>query len=206
MLSGQGNTFGMIVVKLKPWDERTKKEDQVQAVIGQIYARTADIKDATIFAIAPGMIPGYGMGNALDLNVQDKLGTDVNTFFQTTQQYLGALNQRPEISMAYSTFDVRYPQWTVEVDAAKCKRAGITPDAVLSTLSGYYGGQYVSNFNRFSKVYRVMIQSGPEYRMDETSLHNTFVRMANGEMAPLSQFVTLTRSYGAETSESLQYV
>ena len=199
LLSGQGNTFGMIVVKLKPWDERTKKEDQVQAVIGQIYARTADIKDATIFAIAPGMIPGYGMGNALDLNVQDKLGTDVNTFFQTTQQYLGALNQRPEISMAYSTFDVRYPQWTVEVDAAKCKRAGITPDAVLSTLSGYYGGQYVSNFNRFSKVYRVMIQSGPEYRMDETSLHNTFVRMANGEMAPLSQFVTLTRSYGAET-------
>ncbi len=176
-----------------------KKEDQVQAVIGQIYARTADIKDATIFAIAPGMIPGYGMGNALDLNVQDKLGTDVNTFFQTTQQYLGALNQRPEISMAYSTFDVRYPQWTVEVDAAKCKRAGITPDAVLSTLSGYYGGQYVSNFNRFSKVYRVMIQSGPEYRMDESSLHNTFVRMANGEMAPLSQFVTLTRSYGAET-------
>jgi len=199
LLSGQGNTFGMIVMKLKPWDERTKKEDQVQAVIGQIYARTADIKDATIFAIAPGMIPGYGMGNALDLNVQDKLGTDVNTFFQTTQQYLGALNQRPEISMAYSTFDVRYPQWTVEVDAAKCKRAGITPDAVLSTLSGYYGGQYVSNFNRFSKVYRVMIQSGPEYRMDETSLHNTFVRMANGEMAPLSQFVTLTRSYGAET-------
>ena len=199
LLSGQGNTFGMIVMKLKPWDERTKKEDQVQAVIGQIYARTADIKDATIFAIAPGMIPGYGMGNALDLNVQDKLGTDVNTFFQTTQQYLGALNQRPEISMAYSTFDVRYPQWTVEVDAAKCKRAGITPDAVLSTLSGYYGGQYVSNFNRFSKVYRVMIQSGPEYRMDESSLHNTFVRMANGEMAPLSQFVTLTRSYGAET-------
>ena len=199
LLSGQGNTFGMIVMKLKSWDERTKKEDQVQAVIGQIYARTADIKDATIFAIAPGMIPGYGMGNALDLNVQDKLGTDVNTFFQTTQQYLGALNQRPEISMAYSTFDVRYPQWTVEVDAAKCKRAGITPDAVLSTLSGYYGGQYVSNFNRFSKVYRVMIQSGPEYRMDESSLHNTFVRMANGEMAPLSQFVTLTRSYGAET-------
>ena len=199
LLSGQGNSFGMIVVKLKPWDERTKKEDQVQAVIGQIYARTADIKDATVFAIAPGMIPGYGMGNALDLNVQDKLGTDVNTFFQTTQQYLGALNQRPEISMAYSTFDVRYPQWMVEVDAAKCKRAGITSDAVLSTLSGYYGGQYVSNFNRFSKVYKVMIQADPQYRMDESSLDNAFVRMANGEMAPLSQFVTLTRTYGAET-------
>ena len=199
LLSGQGNSFGMIIVKLKPWDERTAKEDQVQAVVNQIYARTADIKDATVFAIAPGMIPGYGMGNALDLNVQDKQGGDMNTFFQTTQQYLAALNQRPEISMAYSTFDVRYPQWTVEVDASKCKRAGITPDQVLSTLSGYYGGQYVSNFNRFSKVYRVMIQADPEFRLDETSLDNAFVRMSNGEMAPLSQFVTLTRSYGAES-------
>ena len=199
LLSGQGNSFGMIIVKLKPWDERTAKEDQVQAVVNQIYARTADIKDATVFAIAPGMIPGYGMGNALDLNVQDKQGGDMNTFFQTTQQYLAALNQRPEISMAYSTFDVRYPQWTVEVDASKCKRAGIAPDQVLSTLSGYYGGQYVSNFNRFSKVYKVMIQADPKFRLDEASLNNAFVRMSNGEMAPLSQFVTLTRSYGAES-------
>ena len=203
LLSGQGNSFGMIIVKLKPWDERTAKEDQVQAVVNQIYARTADIKDATVFAIAPGMIPGYGMGNALDLNVQDKQGGDMNTFFQTTQQYLAALNQRPEISMAYSTFDVRYPQWTVEVDASKCKRAGITPDQVLSTLSGYYGGQYVSNFNRFSKVYKVMIQADPKFRLDEASLNNAFVRMSNGEMAPLSQFVTLTRSYGAESLSPL---
>ena len=199
LLSGQGNSFGMIILKLKPWDERTDDEDQVQAVINQIYARTADIKDATVFAIAPGMIPGYGMGNALDLNIQDKQGGDINTFFRTTQQYLGVLNQRPEISMAYSTFDVRYPQWTVQVDASKCKRAGITPDQVLATLSGYYGGQYVSNFNRFSKVYRVMIQADPQFRLDETSLGNAFVRMANGELAPLSQFVTLTRSYGAES-------
>ena len=199
LLAGQGNSFGMLILKLKPWDERKSREDQVQAVIGQVYGRTADIKDATVFAIAPGMIPGYGMGNALDLNVQDKQGGDISTFFQTTQQYLGALNQRPEISMAYSTFDVRYPQWTVQVDAAKCKRAGITPDQVLATLSGYYGGQYVSNFNRFSKVYKVMIQADPRYRMDEASLDNAFVRMASGEMAPLSQFVTLTRSYGAES-------
>ena len=199
LLAGQGSSFGMLILKLKPWDERPGDEDNVQSVIGQVYARTADIKDASVFAIAPGMIPGYGMGNALELHMQDKMGGDMNEFFTTTQQYLGALNQRPEISMAYSTFDVRYPQWTVEVDAAKCKRAGITPDAVLSTLSGYYGGQYVSNFNRFSKVYRVMIQADPVFRLDETSLDNAFVRMSNGEMAPLSQFVTLTRSYGAES-------
>lgn len=199
LLAGQGSSFGMLVLKLKPWDERPGKEDNVQSVIGQIYGRTGDIKDATVFAISPGMISGYGMGNALEMHMQDKTGGDVNTFFQTTQQYLGALNQRPEIAMAYSTFDVRYPQWLVEIDPSKCKRSGITPDQVLSTLSGYYGGQYVSNFNRFSKVYKVMIQSDPQYRLDETSLGNTFVRMSNGEMAPLSQFVTLTRTYGAES-------
>ena len=199
LLAGQGNSFGMLILKLKPWDEREGKENDVQAVIGQVYGRTADIKDASIFAISPGMIPGYGMGNALELHMQDKQGGDVGTFFNTTQQYLGALNQRPEIAMAYSTFDIRYPQWTVEVDASKCKRAGITPDVVLSTLSGYYGGQYVSNFNRFSKVYKVMIQADPKYRVDESSLNNIFVRMSNGEMAPLRQFVTLTRSYGAES-------
>lgn len=189
----------MLILKLKPWDERTGKGEDVQAVIGQVYGMTADIKDASVFAISPGMIPGYGMGNALELHMQDKQGGDIGTFFTTTQQYLGALNQRPEISMAYSTFDVRYPQWTVEIDASKCKRAGITPDAVLGTLSGYYGGQYVSNFNRFSKVYKVMIQADPKYRADEASLDNIFVRMSNGEMSPLSQFVTLTRSYGAES-------
>lgn len=199
LLAGQGSSFGMLIVKLKPWDDRPDKEDHVQAVIGQIYGRTADIRNASIFAMSPGMIPGYGMGNSLELHMQDKTGGDIETFFNTTQEYLGALNQRPEIAMAYSTFDIRYPQWTVDVDAAKCKRAGITPDAVLSTLSGYYGGQYVSNFNRFSKVYKVMIQADPKYRLDETSLDNAFVRMSNGEMAPLSQFVKLTRSYGAES-------
>lgn len=199
LLAGQGNSFGMIILKLKPWEERPKQEDHVQAIIGQVYGRTADIKDASVFAIAPGMIPGYGMGNALEMHMQDKTGGDLTAFFSTTQQYLSVLNQRPEIALAYSTFDIRYPQWTVELDASKCKRAGITPDAVLNTLSGYYGGQYVSDFNRFSKVYKVMIQADPKYRLDKSSLDNTFVRMSDGKMAPLSQFVALSRSYGAET-------
>ena len=198
LLAGQGNSFGVFILKLKPWDERPDKEDAVQTVIGQIYGRTADIKDASVFAIAPGMIPGYGMGNALEMHMQDKTDGDLTTFFNTTQQYLAVLRERPEIAMAYSTFSINYPQWMVEVDASKCKRAGVTPDAVLGTLSGYYGGQYVSNFNRFSKVYRVMIQAAPEYRLDEASLNNTFVKVGN-EMAPLSQFITLTRVYGAET-------
>lgn len=199
LISGQGNSFGMFILRLTPWEERTGKGDDIQSVIGQIYGRTKDIKDASLFATSPGMIPGYGMGNALELHLQDKAGGDINTFFATSQQYLGALNQRPEIQMAYSTFDVRYPQWMVEIDAAKSKRAGITTNEILNTLSSYYGGQYISDFNRFSKVYKVMMQADPKYRLDEASLNNTFVRMANGEMAPLSQFVTLKRVYGAES-------
>lgn len=198
LLAGQGNSFGMFIVKLKPWDERPGSASSVQAVIGQIYGRTADIKDASVFAMSPGMIPGYGMGNALEIHMQDKAGGELSPFFNTTQQYLGALSARPEIQMAYSTFNINYPQWMVEVDAAKCKRAGVTPDAVLSTMSGYYGGQYVSNFNRFSKVYKVMIQADPSYRLDEASLDNTFVKTPGG-MAPLSQFVGMRRVYGAES-------
>lgn len=199
LIGGQGYSAGMFILRLKDWDERNGRGDQVSAVIGQVYARTADVKDAVVFAMAPGMIPGYGMGNSLDVNMQDRTGGDFTQFYDVTQQYLGALNQRPEVSMAYSSFAINYPQWMVDVDAAKCKRAGITPDAVLATLSGYYGGQYISDFNRFSKIYKVMIQAGPEYRLDEASLDNIFVRMGNGRMAPLGQFVTLTRVYGAET-------
>ena len=199
LISGQGSSAGMFILRLKPWEERTKREDQVQAVIRQVYARTAAVKDAQVFAMAPGMIPGYGMGNSLDTHAQDKTGGDLTQFYNYTQHYIGALNQRPEIARAYSSFAINYPQWMVDVDAAKCKRAGITPNAVLATLSGYYGGQYVSDFNRFSKIYKVMLQADPQYRLDEASLDNTFVRLNNGQMAPLSQFVTLTRVYGAET-------
>ncbi|MBQ8360734.1 MAG: efflux RND transporter permease subunit [Bacteroidaceae bacterium] len=199
LISGQGNSAGMFIVGLKDWSERSKDEEQVQAIINRIYAVTADVKDASVFAMAPGMIPGYGMGNSLDLNIQDKMGGDLGEFNRHTWNYIAALNQRPEIARAYSTFAINYPQWEVDVDAAKCKRAGISPNAVLTTLAGYYGGQYVSDFNRFSKVYRVMIQADPKYRLDEASLNNTFVRMGNGEMAPLGQFVTLKRVYGAET-------
>lgn len=198
LLSGQGTATGMFIVRLEDWADRTEASEQVQAIIGQIYARTADVKDARVFAMAPGMIPGYGMGNSLDLNVQDKMAGDLTEFYNQTQLYIGALNQRPEIAQAYSTFAINFPQWQVDVDAAKCKRAGITPNAVLATLSGYYGGQYVSDFNRFSKVYKVMIEADPKYRLDEKSLDNAFVRMGNGEMAPLSQFVTLKKVYGAE--------
>ena len=195
LLSGQGATFGMFIVKLKHWDDRSEFADHIQAVIGQIYARTADVKDAQIFAISPGMIPGYGMGGGFELHVQDKQGGDLEALQAVTQQFIGALIQRPEIAMAFSSFDTRYPQYEVSIDAVKAKRAGLSPRDILGVLSGYYGGLYASNFNRFTRVYRVMVQADPKYRLDKESLSQVFVR--NGtEMAPISEFVTLQRVYG----------
>ncbi len=198
LIAGQGTSYGFMIVKLKDWSEREGEENSVDAVIKQIYMRTADIKDVMLFAMSPGMIPGYGMGNSVEMYMQDLAGGDINKFFGITQQFLGVLNSQPEITMAYSPFDVRFPQWSVDVDAAKCKRAGVSPATVLSTVSAYYGSQYVSNINLYSKVYRVMIQAEPDSRLDEKSLDNTFVRMDSGEMAPLSQFVTLKKVYGAD--------
>jgi HAE1 family hydrophobic/amphiphilic exporter-1 len=198
MISGAGNSFGMFLVKLKNWDERKDKESSLAAVQGKIYARTASIKDAGIFVFAPPMIPGYGTSDGFELFLQDKSGGDLATFFGVAQNYMSKLRERPEIKAAFSSYSIDYPQYEIEVDAAKCKRAGISPAEVLQTLSGYYGGIYASNFNRFSKVYRVMIQASPKYRMDNESFNNIFVRIGN-EMAPISQFITLTKVYGSET-------
>lgn len=197
LISGQGSCFGMYVIKLKPWEERPQDSDHVKSVISKIYALTADIKEVTVFATSPGMIPGYGMGNSLDLQLQDKKGGSITDFYNTAQSYLRALSARKEVARAYSSFDIRYPQWLVEVDAAKCKMAGLSPKDLLSTLSAYYGGQYISNINRFSRVYKVMMQASPDYRIDETSLNNIYVKV-KGQMAPLSQYLKLTRVYGAE--------
>ena len=198
MIAGQGTSYGMCIIKLKDWDERPDKEDAVNAVINQIYARTADIKDAQLFAVAPPMISGYGTSTGFSMNLQDKTGGDLTDFYNVYLQFIAALNQRPEIARAYSTFNINFPQYMVDIDAAKAKRAGVSPSTILSTLSGYYGGQYVSNINRFSKMYYVTIQADPKYRLDTESLNNVFVRTDSGEMAPLSQFVNLTRVYSSE--------
>lgn len=198
MIAGQGSPYGMCIIKLKDWEERPEKSDAVQAVIGQIYARTADIKDAQIFAVAPPMISGYGTSTGFSLNLQDKADGELTDFYNIYLKFIGALNQRPEIERAYSTFNINFPQYLVDIDAAKAKRAGVSPSTILSTLAGYYGGQYVSNINRFSKMYYVTLQADPKYRLDTESLNNVYVRTDSGEMAPLSQFVNLTRVYSSE--------
>ena len=198
MIAGQGSSYGMCIIKLKDWEERPDKADAVNAVIGQIYGRTADIKDAQIFAVAPPMISGYGTSTGFSMHLQDKSDGSLTDFYNIYLQFIGALNQRPEIERAYSTFNINFPQYVVSIDAAKAKRAGISPNAILSTLSGYYGGQYVSNVNRFSKMYYVTIQSDPKYRLNTESLNNVFVRTNGGEMAPLGEFVDLQRVYSSE--------
>ena len=199
MMGGQAPSGGMLIIKLKPWDERTKSQDNINAVISEIYRRTANIKSAKLFVFAQPTIMGYGMGNGFELYVQDRAGGDINTLQKYTTDFIAALNQRPEIQMAYTSFDTKFPQYTVEVDAARCQRAGVTTTDVLSVLSGFIGGNYSSNFNRFSKLYRVMVQADKTYRLDKDALSNMFIRTSSGEMAPIGQFVTLTKVYGTET-------
>lgn len=198
MSGGQGSSAGTFIIRLKHWDERKGKENGKDAVLQQIFTRTADIKNAQVFAFAPPMIMGYGTSNGLEIYVQDRKGGDIETLFSHTQKFVAALNERPEIQSAVTTFDTRFPQYLVEVDAAQCKRAGVSPSDVLDVLSCYIGGNYASNINRFSKIYRVMIQARADYRLDKESLNNMFVRTSGGDMAPVWQFVTLTKAYGPE--------
>ena len=199
MISGQGASNGMFIIRLKPWGERTDDEDEINAVINEIYKRTDDISSAQIMAFAQPMIPGYGVSSGFEIYVQDQKGGTIEDLLKYTRLMIDALNARPEIARATTSFDTKFPQYLVEVDAARCKRNGVSPSEVLNVLSGYIGGNYASNMNRFSKLYRVMVQASPEFRLDTEALNNMFVRNSDGEMSPVSQYLTLTRVYGAET-------
>ena len=198
MTGGSGSSSGMLILQLKEWSERKGKEHSSAAIVARLNNDVRKITDAQIFVFAPSMIDGYGTGNAVELNLQDRTGGDIKDFYNISQDYIAALNQRPEVMRAFTSFQVDYVQYVVDVDAAKCKRAGVSPNDVLSTISGYYGGIYASNIIRFSKVYRVIIQADPKYRLDPESLDNIYFR--NGtEMAPVSQFATLTKTTGPES-------
>lgn len=200
LISGQGTSYAMMIIRLKDWDERKGQEHTVDAVMKRLNGQFQQITEAQIFCFQPAMIPGYGTGNSTELYLEDKTGGEMSTFYQLTMQYLGALNQRPEVAMAYTSYAMNFPQIAVDVDAAKCKRARISPNDVLDALGSYCGGSYVSNFNKFGKVYRVMLQASPETRLDKHALDNMFVR--NGtEMAPISQFVTIRNVLGAEVAK-----
>ena len=205
-LAGQGNSYGTLIIKLKDWKERGKGED-ANTVIGTLYMQAQSlIKDARVLLFAPPMIPGYSVTNGFEFNLQDKTGVVAlegtpEQVFQAEhtrmKEFLGKLKERPEIATAQTSFNPTFPQYMIDIDAAKCKQAGISPNDILTTLQGYYGGIYASNFNRFGKLYRVMIQADPRYRINPESLQNVKIRNGN-EMAPISQFMTLTKVYGPD--------
>lgn len=214
-IAGQGSNQATFIVKLKPFEDRKYGLfDRISSVfngagiaglfidptssnmiLGMIYKQTASIKGAQVLAFAPPMVPGFAMSNGLNLSMQDKTGGDLNKFFQITQDYLKALKERPEISNAMTSYNPNYPQYMVDVDIAKTKKAGTSPAAVLSVIQGYYGGMYASNFNAYGKLFRVMIQGTVESRINERGLNSIYVRTPSG-MAPVSEFCTLRRVYG----------
>ncbi len=196
-VGGQGNTYGSFIIKLKPWDQRDEETESASAVLGQLFMMTGAIKDARIMFFQPPMISGYSATNGFEIKLQDKTGGDLDKFFQVYQKFIGALNADPSIQMAYSNFNPTFPQYLVEIDVAKVKQAGLTQNTILSALQGYYGGMYISNFNSFGKLYRVMMQASPDARVSPETLKQIKVR--NGvEMAPIDNFVKLTRVYGPD--------
>ena len=199
MMSGIGSSSGMFNIRLKDWKEREGDGDDINSVMDEIYRRTADISGARIIVFTNGMIPGYGVGNGFEIHIQDQKGGKIEDLQQITNRVIAELGKRPEIARATTSFDTKYPQYLVEVDAATALRHGVEPADVLDALSGYVGGVYASNINRFSKLYRVVVQASPEFRLDTKALSNIFVRNNTGEMTPISQYLTLTRVYGAQS-------
>lgn len=195
----QSASAGSFSIRLRDWDERKGSEHDINTVIKEIYKRTSPIASAQIRVSQSPMISGYGTGSGFELYVQDRSGTTTDELLEVTRTFIDSLNNRPEISRAYTTFDTKYPQYMVEVDAVKCLQMNVSPADVLSTLAGYVGGSYSSNLNRFTKLYRVMVQASPDKRLDTESLKSMFVRTSSGDMAPLDNFITLTRVYGSES-------
>lgn len=199
MVSGEGSSNGGFILKLKNWSERKGNEHSSTTLQGQLTMEMQSIKEASCLVMAPGMIPGYGLGNAVEMYVEDKNSGDMTKFNTLTQNFLAQLGKRPEVMIATTSFSLNFPQYEVNVDAAQCSRAGLSTKEVLSVLGSYCGGSYASTFNRFSKIYRVIIEANPKYRLDENSLNNLYIRTSSGEMASLGEFISLKRVFGPKS-------
>ena len=201
LISGNGSNYATLVVRLKNWDDRPGMNHLIDLVIGRIYFACKDIKNVQVLPFQLPQVPGYGSSNSVSLVVEDPSDGNLSEFAKHTQNFLNKLSERPEISMAMSSYSERFPKFQVEVDATQCDRAGVSPKTVLSTLGSYCGGSYIGNFNQFGKVYRIMAAAAPEYRLDPSSLNNIFVKVKNGKMAPLAEFVSLKEIVGPSNIE-----
>ena len=196
-IGGQGPSYGSLIIKLKNWEERSTMQNST-VVYATLFMRAQKIiKEAQVLFFAPPMIPGYSASSDIELNMQDKTGGDLNHFFDVVNNYTAALEARPEINSAKTSFNPNFPQYMLDIDAAACKKAGLSPSDILSTMQGYFGGLYASNFNSFGKMYRVMIQAEPDATKNLESLSSIKVRNGN-EMAPITQFVSIKKVYGPD--------
>ncbi|WP_372648165.1 efflux RND transporter permease subunit [Draconibacterium sp.] len=198
-LGGQGSPYAMIIAGLKPFNERKGEGQDLSSIVQKLYMHTAQIKGARIIIFSPPMVPGFSVTGGFELKLEDKTGGEIHDFEKIANGFLGALNQRPEIQYARTAFNTGFPQYRIDVDAARCMRSGLQVSSVLSAMQGYFGGYYASDFNRFGKQYRVMVQSEAQYRGNPEDLNNIKIRTGTGEMAPISEFITLTRVYGPES-------
>ena len=201
MMSGSGSNYATMIIRLKPWEEREGFNHYVDLVIGRLYFASKEIKNAQVMPFQLPQVPGYGSNNSVNLVLQDLNDGDLSEFASLTNNFLTKLGERPEISMAMTSYSERFPKYQVEVDATQCDRAGISPASVLRNLGAYCGGSYVGNYNQFGKVYRIMASASPEYRLDPSSLNNIFVRVRGGKMAPIAEFVTLKEVVGTSSVE-----
>ena len=201
MLSGAGSNFATMVVRLKNWDDRPGMNHLIDLVIGRFYYDCMDIKNLRVLPFQMPQIPGYGSSNDISLIVEDPTDGNLSEFAKHTEHFLSKLTERPEVASAMTTYSERFPKYQVNVDAAQCDRAGVSPADVLNTLGAFCGGAYIGNFNQFGKVYRIMAAASPEYRLDPQSLHNIFVQVGNGKMAPISEFVSLKEIVGPANIE-----
>jgi HAE1 family hydrophobic/amphiphilic exporter-1 len=196
-LAGAGSSYGMVIVRLKEWSERPDMNNE--QVIAKITQLTNHIRAAEIRSISQPTITGFGQTSGFTFQLQDRGGHTTAEFFKVAQDFLAALSQRPEIQYATTAFNPGFPQYQLSVNVAKVKEAGLTEANVLNAMQVYYGGLYSTNFNQFGKQYRVMVQADTSYRANPEGLSKVFVRNASGAMAPITEFVTLTRIYGPES-------
>jgi len=199
LMSGtNGGSKAFAVIKLKEWNQRKEDHQKVNALIGQLFGRTAGINEARILFFAPPTVRGFGNSDGFEMRLQDKSNGEFSDLMAKSGQFLGALNQRPEIKYAITSFNTGFPQYEMEVNVEKVKEAGISVNGLFSTLQGYYGSWYAADFNRFGKQYRVMIQSSPEDRETIESMNNVFVRNSQNELVSVSQFVNMKKVNGPD--------
>ena len=199
MLSGSGSNNGMGFFTLKPFEERSKDPRQsIDAIIGQAFAAASKIKDAQILFFQPPAVSGFGMGAGVSFALLNKSGADVTEINETAQQFMAALNARPEVKYAQTSFNTNYPQYQMDINVERAMQSGISVSEILSALQNYIGGYYATDFTLYGKQFRVMVQALPEDRKDVNSLNGMFIRTSSGDMAPLSEYVTMQRVFGPQ--------